>query len=96
MDIYYYFYIIALSAGLFAHITRISNISNLEQLSNIEFESESENEPEGKDKSKLDYLGETFNSSLNLKGLLSFNFFAKNLFCQNFICEVPTSPPNNC
>jgi hypothetical protein len=74
----------------------ISNISNLEQLSNIEFESESENEPEGKDKSKLDYLGETFDSNLKLKGLLRFNFFAKNLFCQNFICEVPTSPPNNC
>jgi len=74
----------------------ISNISNLEQLTKIEFESESENEPEDKDKSKLDYFSEIINTNLNLKGLLSFNFVAKNLFYQNFICEVPTSPPNNC
>lgn len=71
----------------------ISNISNLGQITKIEFESESEKELEDKDKSQLDYLSETFNSNINLKGLFSFNFFAKNLFCQNFICEVPTSPP---
>ena len=73
-----------------------SSCADLEKVANIEFESESENESEGNNKSKLDYLGEAFNINFSFKSFLSFNFFAKSLFCQDFICEVPTSPPNNC
>lgn len=73
-----------------------SSSAYLEQLANIEFESEIESEAEKNNKSKLDYLGEAFKINFSFKSFLSFNFSTKSLFCQDFICEVPTSPPNNC
>lgn len=73
-----------------------SNSADLDQFANIEFESEIESEAEKNNKSKLEYLGEAFNIDFSFKNFLSFNFSAKSLFCQDFICEVPTSPPNNC
>ena len=73
-----------------------SNSADLDLFANIEFESEIESEAEKNNKSKLDYLGEAFNIDFSFKNFLSFNFSAKSLFCQDFICEVPTSPPNNC
>ena len=73
-----------------------SNSAYLEQFANIEFESEIESEAEKNNKSKLDYLGEAFKINFSFKSFLSFNFSTKSSFCQDFICEVPTSPPNNC
>ncbi len=73
-----------------------SNSADLDQFANIEFESEIESEAEKNNKSKLDYLGGSLNIDFSFKNFLSFNFSAKSLFCQDFICEVPTSPPNNC
>lgn len=73
-----------------------SNSADLDQFANFEFESEIENESEKNDKSKLDYLGEAFDINFAFKGFSSFNFSTKSSFCQDFICEVPTSPPNNC
>ena len=73
-----------------------ANSYDLERVISVEFETESESEPENNNKSKLGYLG--FISSINflLKNSFKHNFVAKSLFCQDFICEVPTSPPNNC
>jgi len=73
-----------------------ANSYDLERVASVEFETESESEPENNNKSKLGYLG--FASSINLLLISSFNhnLLAKSLFCQDFICEVPTSPPNNC
>lgn len=73
------------------------NFSDLQQLANIEFEAESESESENNNnKSKLGYLGQEFNINFYFISFSSFNFSLNSSFCQNFICEVPTSPPNNC
>jgi hypothetical protein len=73
------------------------NFSDSQQLANIEFEAESESEAENNNsKSKLGYLGEEFNVDFYLTSFLNLNFSSNPSFCQSFICEVPTSPPNNC
>ena len=73
------------------------NFFDSQQLANIEFEAESESESENNNsKSKLGYLGEEFNINFYFTSFSSFNFSLNFSFCQNFICEVPTSPPNNC
>ncbi len=70
--------------------------SDSQQFTNIEFEAESESESENNNKSKLGYLGKEFNINFYLTSFLNFNFSSNYSFCQSFICEVPTSPPNNC
>ena len=72
------------------------NFFDSQQLANIEFEAESESESENNNKSKLGYLGEELNINFHLASFSSFNFSSNSSFCQSFICEVPTSPPNNC
>jgi hypothetical protein len=73
------------------------NFSDSQQLANIEFEAESESESENNNsKSKLGYLGEEFSISFYFTSFSRFNFSSNFSFCQSFICEVPTSPPNNC
>jgi hypothetical protein len=47
-------------------------------------------------KSKLGYLGKEFNINFYLTSFFNLNFSSNSFFCQSFICEVPTSPPNNC
>ncbi len=73
-----------------------SNFVDLEQIANIEFEAESENESEVNNKSKLGYLALALNINFDFKNFLNFDFSLNSLSCHNFICEVPTSPPNNC
>jgi hypothetical protein len=73
------------------------NFSDSQQFANIEFEAESESESENNNnKSKLGYLGKEFNVNFYLTNFFNFNFSSNSPFCQSFICEVPTSPPNNC
>lgn len=73
-----------------------SDFADLEKTSNIEFEAESENESENNNKSKLGYLGGEFDINFYFIKFSNFNSSANSSFCQSFICEVPTSPPNNC
>jgi hypothetical protein len=73
------------------------NFSDFQQIANIEFEAESESESENNNnKSKLGYLGKEFNVNFYLTSFFNFNFSSNSSLCQSFICEVPTSPPNNC
>jgi hypothetical protein len=73
------------------------NFIDSQQLANIEFDTESESESENNNsKSKLGYLGEDFNINFYFTSFSGFNFSSNLSFCQSFICEVPTSPPNNC
>jgi hypothetical protein len=73
------------------------NFFDSQQLANIEFEAESESESENNNsKSKLGYLGQELNLSFYLINFYEFSLSSNFSFCQSFICEVPTSPPNNC
>ena len=73
-----------------------SNFVDLEQIANIEFEAESENESEVNNKSKLGYLALALNINFDFKNFLNFDVSLNSLSCHNVICEVPSSPPNNC